>query len=378
MAANPQPAPEPLSITQLATLVGVHVATLYRWQRGGEIPPPPPDGNFSAEYIVAVEDCKRRLGKVKRLSEEQLEQVRDELRRKTVSRTAKEPHGRLPWDSADGRRITCLICGIQLANLRNHLIDVHFFPSGKLHVAYADYCEDRGWGRAPVTSLHQRELGAERRQNHPEEVKAHNQKGSNRQSQRLKDDPQYARRLYAQRLARRQAELTVEQKEKMIPCPLCAREGHPEYRYWTLRGHTVGFHRVSLQVFQRDFPDAPTSALGVDNGKGFQEMHDENQAKLDNAARILAQRTPEEIDEAARITLAAYLGLNSVSKRAMRNTLFPKQNVLERRYDDTKQFFRRKGDRIQAEQVRLMSLPNADREAAAIAARNRLQGGVHN
>lgn len=96
----------------------------------------------------------------------------------------------------------------------------------------------------------------------------------------------------------------------------------------------------------------------------LKQRHLEARKKLAEADRILAQRTPEEIAEAARITLSADFELKGISKRAMRNDLFPKQHVLERRYDDTKQLFRRKRKQIDAEKLRLAALPLADRQAA--------------
>lgn len=78
---------------------------------------------------------------------------------------------------------------------------------------------------------------------------------------------------------------------------------------------------------------------------------------------FLTQRTPEEAEAAARITLAACLFLEGItSKRAMRHELFPRQNVVERRYDDTKQFFRRCGDQFEAEKLRVAGLSQGHRQ----------------
>lgn len=215
------------------------------------------------------EDPARRM-KATYLSQAELASLREQLT-KTDSKNTKSRNGKLvaigrrPWDSDDGHRIICLICGIQMANLagrgtkhRNHLEGAHFLTVPM----YENYCEESGWGKPPVTSLYARNRGAHRRRDHPEEVKAHNQQSSKRQLTRLREDRRYARSYYAKCLARRQAKLlanlTETQKADMIPCPLCQRDGHPEYRFQTLRNHVLAFHDIALKALTREFPGAST------------------------------------------------------------------------------------------------------------------------
>ena len=109
-----------------------------------------------------------------------------------------------------------------------------------------------------------------------------------------------------------------------------------------------------------------------ERNKQTREYYARQKARLAEAERLLGLRSPDEIIEAARVTVAAGLQIQGLSKRAMRNDLFPKQHDEDRRYDDTKQFFRRKQDLIEIEIARLKGLSEEDREAAITTARSHL------
>lgn len=97
--------------------------------------------------------------------------------------------------------------------------------------------------------------------------------------------------------------------------------------------------------------------------KRGREWHAANRQKLAEAERILAQRTPEEITNAARLTAAAGLRLRGVSKYQMGALLFPEQNVKKCAVTNAKSYLRRKNAELEAEGLRLHNLPTADREA---------------
>lgn len=90
--------------------------------------------------------------------------------------------------------------------------------------------------------------------------------------------------------------------------------------------------------------------------------------KLAEAERILAQRTPEEMTKAARLTVAAGLELKKVTKYQISLSLFPEQNVRKLAVNNTIKFFGRNRDEIGAERIRLCGLSDDIREAAIQAA----------
>jgi len=219
-----------------------------------------------------MSDEPTRRKKATYLSEAALASLREQLT-KTDSKNATAKNGKLvaigrqPWDSPNGRRVICLLCGIQLANLaaRGLAHYIHLLHDHNLDVReYQEFCESKSWGRPPVVSLHARECGAKRRKDKPEEVKAYNRKGSKRQQNRLREDRQYRKKILAQRLARKQTKLKTKLTEAewaaLIPCPLCQREGHPEYRWASLMAHVPTAHEASFKTFRRTYPDAPIMA----------------------------------------------------------------------------------------------------------------------
>ena len=113
-------------------------------------------------------------------------------------------------------------------------------------------------------------------------------------------------------------------------------------------------------------------ATKEEQNKKSKAYYERNKARLAEAERLLRLRSPDEIVEAARVTVAAGLQIDGLSKRAMRNELFPKQHDADRRYDDTKQFFRRKQHLIETEIIRLKGLSDQDRAAAITNARSHL------
>jgi hypothetical protein len=157
--------------------------------------------------------------------------------------------------------VTCRICGIQMENLgsrgkahANHLLDVH----GKTPAEYQDFCETNGWGRPPVTSLASRNRNSERRREHPEQVKAHNQKAEKRRALRRKTDPAYGRKFFDKVRARRQKKLSIEEKAARIPCPIPNSTGEPCGTYLKkLPTHISLVHGWSIFRFKREFPDVP-------------------------------------------------------------------------------------------------------------------------
>jgi hypothetical protein len=95
--------------------------------------------------------------------------------------------------------------------------------------------------------------------------------------------------------------------------------------------------------------------------------------KLAVAERILAQRRagPEK-ETKARITLAACLVLEGLSKGAMKHHLYPKQNVAKAALSATKVLFNRYRLLIEREKDRLAALRVSERHAEAARARTNL------
>lgn len=94
-------------------------------------------------------------------------------------------------------------------------------------------------------------------------------------------------------------------------------------------------------------------------------MWTERKKKLAEAERILAQRTPAQMKEAARITLAACLILRGgVSKYEICYSIYPEQNIRSIAVTNGKKFMRRKKDEIAAEERRLRNLDEANLDAA--------------
>lgn len=94
-------------------------------------------------------------------------------------------------------------------------------------------------------------------------------------------------------------------------------------------------------------------------------MWTERKRKLAEAERILAQRTPGQMKEAARITLAACLRLRGgVSKYEICYSIYPEQNIRSVAVTNGKKFMRRKKDEIAAEERRLRNLDEVELDAA--------------
>jgi hypothetical protein len=183
--------------------------------------------------------------------------------------------GHQPWDSPDGDVVLCFLCGFQKARLASrrrsysHLLDEHIaelgndvYGNSKLAAKrYQDIIESRHGFRPPVTSLNEREDGLRWAQANPDKVKEQLDRSNKRCKERRHNDPVYRRELNVQFFARRQekllARLTEAEKAAMISCKLCEREGHPEYRFRTLRQHT-SFHGWSLRMYRKEFSGAST------------------------------------------------------------------------------------------------------------------------
>ena len=201
------------------------------------------------------------------LSQEELERVCQQLLQENVVRDPQSPHGSRPWDSADGRRVTCLLCGIQLSCLgsrgkdhENHLLVRH----GMSPEAYAAYSKAQGWGEAPTTSLYSRSQNSEHRKAHPDQVKAHNQEAEKRRAVRRKEDDAYGRRFFDKVRARRQKKLTDADKSDRVQCPLMNANGEPcEAWLLQLSTHLVSVHHMPTAVFRRLYPDIPLSVPSV-------------------------------------------------------------------------------------------------------------------
>lgn len=206
------------------------------------------------------------------LSPEELKQLRRHLIKENLSHDPPSSDGRRAWDSADGRKITCLLCGRQLSNLGdrgtaapNHLLDEHEMTTRE----YSAHCQQQGWGDAPAASLNTRELRAKWRDAHREEIKTLNQKGrSKRNEYRKKHRDQEAAAQFARKQRKLLPKLTPEQNAAWVPCPLCERDGHPEYRFQNLySSHVTRFHKMSWKQFKKEFPNV---RVGTEDEKARQ------------------------------------------------------------------------------------------------------------
>lgn len=205
----------------------------------------------------------------------------DELRN-ACARAALTPEFGLrrkpgPWDSADGKKITCLLCGVQLGNLGSHLINKHLellaALDGKVGAAYKQHTFDQGWGRAPINSLNAREASRKRTAEYQERHAHKSRRAATnnvveipKSTEWYRDQIQNRDRdrvLRMQRLAKQQAKIPEATKETMISCRLCERDGHPGYRFNTVRGHTQTIHGIPLSKYKRMFPDAATATTRV-------------------------------------------------------------------------------------------------------------------
>jgi hypothetical protein len=124
-------------------------------------------------------------------------------------------------------------------------------------------------------------------------------------------------------------------------------------------------HGLNLKEYRAKYPNAPwrTAATTARHRQGMIKTRARRTAKLAKADRILAQRTPEEMLNAARLTAAAGLQIRVVKKYQRSGFLFPEQNIKKCAVTSTKQYYRRRKEQIDAEEMRLRSLSEADREA---------------
>jgi len=116
----------------------------------------------------------------------------------------------------------------------------------------------------------------------------------------------------------------------------------------------------------RSFEEDPERGKKVSKRK--KQWWEEQNRKLAEAERILAQRTPEEMTKAARLIVAAGLELSQTKQYKISFQLFAEQHVRRCAVDNTKKFFRRNRAEIEIEKARLANLSNADRTAAIQAA----------
>lgn len=155
----------------------------------------------------------------------------------------------------------CRICGLcraQLGSIRkdrqDHLQTEHQLSAHQYH----DFCQAQGWGRPATISPHMLRIREERRDRNRPRIQQQNRAAEERRKAKRRREPDYHKGYYAQRLKVRQSKLSEAQRAVMIPCPLCERQGHPEYRFLTLQNHVPYFHEMPWGQFRRQFPDATT------------------------------------------------------------------------------------------------------------------------
>jgi hypothetical protein len=141
-----------------------------------------------------------------------------------------------------------------------------------------------------------------------------------------------------------------------------------------LTKHLANEHKKKRVVYLREHNmPAIMSGDALERARQKQRLRGEKNARLlAKAAETerLAQKQPDP-----RITLAVCLELQSQSRRAMRDQLFPDlvrkkaRDQIKARYGRTKDLFRRHPSEFAAERQRLAALPESDRRSIAESAR---------
>jgi hypothetical protein len=116
-------------------------------------------------------------------------------------------------------------------------------------------------------------------------------------------------------------------------------------------------------------------ARNPDKKKAYSERNTARVKELRRRLRELeriAQNPGLQKDTRLRITVAALLSLDGLSKRAMSRLLFPAQTRRDVAYNNTKVFFRRFLQSIESEKLLVASLSEAERRREAERARSNL------
>lgn len=109
------------------------------------------------------------------------------------------------------------------------------------------------------------------------------------------------------------------------------------------------------------------------------ELTQAEQRVLELRGQLEAAREAQTLPPDPHVTLAACLALRGIKPYEMRDELFPRvfrpaaSEQRQARYSRVKQLFRRDGEEIEREKIRLAKLSESDRETAAEAARQEFQ-----